>query len=167
MTKAKTTNPRNSNAFRNAPLEERFHKSYFVTPSGCWEWCGFVAQTGYGIISNNSRRLLAHRVSYQLHHKDPGNLCVLHRCDYRKCVNPDHLFLGTRSDNNFDKEMKGRGQFGERHYSAKLKETDIPIIIRRYQEGTSYIELAKEYALNCGTIYQIVNKQTWKHLHKG
>ena len=75
MTLAKTNNPRFSDVYRHAPLEFRFHESYTVNPgNGCWEWHGFIQKAlGYGIICDNHKRLLAHRVSYELHKGPPHN----------------------------------------------------------------------------------------------
>jgi len=115
MTIRKTNNPRFSTAFRKSSLEERFHKSYVKVKSGCWEWVGSLHVTGYGYIKSNKRRLLSHIVSWELHNGSRNNLCVLHKCDNRKCVNPKHLFLGTRKDNNVDRDSKGRKAVGVRH----------------------------------------------------
>lgn len=74
-------------------------------PSGCLEWRGPCDPKGYGKVNGGK---LAHRVSYQLAKGDPGEACVLHRCDNPPCIEPDHLFLGTRGDINRDTAAKGR-----------------------------------------------------------
>jgi len=81
----------------------------------CWNWNGCIlggARGGYGLFGNkiwNGERL-AHRISWLLNYGEiPDGLCVLHKCDNRKCVNPEHLFLGTNYDNVLDRQRKGRG----------------------------------------------------------
>lgn len=90
------------------PLRDRFFEKVALSPSGCWLWLGMTAH-GYGYIWNEGRMLRAHRVSYELHFKrPPDELVVMHTCDVRGCVNPEHLRLGTASDNMRDCVEKGR-----------------------------------------------------------
>lgn len=85
--------------------------------SGCWEWRGSqYANNGYGQIRYKYQAVLVHRFSWSmLRGEIPEGLCVLHRCDNRPCVNPEHLFLGTYLDNARDMSQKGRCQ---RHRAA-------------------------------------------------
>lgn len=76
---------------------------------GCWEWFGGASADGYGRFTHKGRKLLAHRVSWEVHSGSiPRGMLVLHRCDNPPCVNPSHLFLGTHKDNAQDRERKGR-----------------------------------------------------------
>jgi hypothetical protein len=80
-------------------------------PGGCWDWSGVIMGTGYGAFSTQYRKsdMLTHRLSWMLHCGPiPDKLLVLHKCDRRCCVNPDHLFLGTHKDNADDAMKKGR-----------------------------------------------------------
>ncbi len=82
-----------------------------VKTESCWEWVGYkTPDQGYGQIAvNGKRRRRVHRVAYELNYGPvPPGLCVLHRCDNRTCVRPDHLFLGTNQDNSDDMIAKGR-----------------------------------------------------------
>lgn len=89
------------------PLADRFWEKV-AKGEGCWEWQGASIPKGYGCITVDRRTVYAHRVSWLLAHGDPGDLHVLHSCDNPRCVRPEHLFLGTRSDNMQDMVRKDR-----------------------------------------------------------
>lgn len=75
----------------------------------CWEWTKARTTTGYGKFYSAGKHWRAHRVAYELTHGAiPDGLLVLHRCDNRLCVKPDHLFLGDYRDNILDCMAKGR-----------------------------------------------------------
>jgi hypothetical protein len=97
------------------PLEARLDKwSIPVTESGCWIWIGHDNPGGYGAVRVGRKMLKAHRVAWMVHRGPiPKGMCVLHKCDVRPCINPDHLFLGTYADNSRDMIAKGR------HWSQK------------------------------------------------
>ena len=82
---------------------------------GCWEWQGATdarptRRPGYGLVTVNGRRAKAHRVAWELANgrEIPPGLLACHRCDNPPCVRPDHLFVGTMSDNIRDSVAKGR-----------------------------------------------------------
>jgi hypothetical protein len=93
---------------------------------GCWIWTGSQNRKGYGWVGVPGRQTkLAHRVSWVLAngHLD-ASACVLHRCDTPACVRPDHLFLGSKADNNRDMVSKGRHFRGEAR--SALQRTTAP-----------------------------------------
>jgi len=93
------------------PIEMRFW-SKVTKGAGCWEWTASTDHKGYGKLAEGGRQgrtLSAHRVSYELNVGPiPDGLLVLHRCDNPPCVRPDHLFVGTHTDNAQDMAKKGR-----------------------------------------------------------
>ena len=89
----------------------------YITEGDCWIWKGAKLKEGYGLFKLNKLmgEFLAHRISYVLHHIPVPNfklLCVCHTCDNPSCINPDHLFLGTKADNNKDRSNKNRTRNG-------------------------------------------------------
>ncbi len=92
-------------------LQERFDEKWLLdTRSGCWLWTGATSSHGYGRIFWNGTVYRASRISWFLRHGvlPPEELHACHHCDTPACVNPDHIFLGTRSDNHQDSIAKGR-----------------------------------------------------------
>ncbi len=90
------------------PLYEVFFR-HVKKEECCWTWTGSLGKWGYGHFRVDSKTMLAHRVSWMLHNGEiPNGLFVCHHCDNPKCVNPEHLFLGTHQDNIDDMMSKGR-----------------------------------------------------------
>lgn len=103
------------------PFAPRFWGRAILAPSGCREWQGSLGSNGYGQVYYRGRQHKAHRVSWiESHGTIPAGLCVLHRCDNRRCINPEHLFLGTVADNARDMMEKGRCSHAVVGLAAKL-----------------------------------------------
>jgi len=95
---------------------EKFDKN---APNGCWEWKGAKVGSGYGEFWFEGAMVLAHRFSYELFKGPiPEGKLVCHMCANRRCVNPDHLWLGTHKENTEDCILKGRFSKGNKHYSV-------------------------------------------------
>jgi hypothetical protein len=134
--------------------------------SGCWLWLGTTNRLGYGTISKRakSNRIFAHRAAYLVAHGSiPDGLDVLHRCDVRCCVNPDHLFVGTHTDNMRDMMRKGRHRAvrGDKHGAAKVT-PEIVQAIRASIEPRQV--LAARYGISKHTVHGIRGGGTWKHV---
>ena len=143
---------------------KRFSERYQVSESGCWEWTGRKDGKRYGLIGWPPFRF-AHRYAYATFVGEiPDDLCVLHRCDNPPCVNPDHLFLGTREDNIADMLAKGRSAKGEQIPNSKLTAEQVTDIRRMGQFGQTPLHLAETYGVTREAVYAILSRKTWKHL---
>lgn len=146
-------------------MKELFDR--YVSPeptSGCWLWTGNAQKQGYGRFYTDDHKhvRLAHRVSYELHIGSiPEGMVICHKCDNTSCVNPDHLFVGTRADNNRDKCEKGRQSTKESHGKAKLTVADVKDI---KSNKMSQRENAKKYGVRYQTIQAILSGKTWKNV---
>lgn len=133
-----------------------------ITENGCWKWLGAISHAGYGNLTYQGKQLSSHRVSYELHTGPiPKGMWVLHTCDNKWCVNPEHLFLGDRQDNADDAVTKGRYAKGHHQGSAKLKEDDVRTIRKMIDEGCSLTEIAYEYGVSATAISWIKSWQNW------
>lgn len=155
-------------------LEERIARLVKINPiTGCHEWQGSKKERGYGRISTGSRvdgtnrTEGAHGVAYRLAYGPvPSGKEVCHRCDNPSCVNPEHLFAGTRQDNVDDREAKGRNrpQRGSKSGTAKLTESIVQKARQQKAEGVPYTKLAKQYGVNRSTIRRAVIGKQWAHV---
>jgi len=102
---------------------ERFLSHIYKSDSGSWLWTASTI-SGYGNFTADGTTVAAHRYSWVFHHGGiPEGLWVLHKCDVKRCVNPDHLYLGTHKDNTEDAVRRGRVATGDRHRSKTSPET--------------------------------------------
>lgn len=127
-------------------------------PSGCIEWVGYKNNKGYGCFSLDNNTWLAHRYSFNIHIGDCSGVFVCHKCDNPACVNPDHLFSGTRGDNMADMAKKLRSAH------LKLSPSQVVEIRNRVESGDSASFIARGLNVNEGTIRKIVKRQSWKWL---
>lgn len=141
--------------------------------NGCWLWVKSVDSGGYGHttyrLNGKTYSVRTHKLAYVLSNGvfDDSKLCVLHTCDNRRCINPKHLWLGTRADNNADKIAKGRAIYppsGSRHWSSKLNEETVKEIKIKIRDGHSNPQLAEEYGVSKQTISHIRCGYTWHNV---
>jgi hypothetical protein len=138
----------------------------------CWIWTASTNGRGYGQLGRGGRGdgyVYAHRYSWELSNGSiPNGMSVLHRCDQSRCVNPDHLFLGTQKDNMRDASRKGRLAVGTRVCgeatgTAKLTALDIRII-RRLSGRLLQREIAEMFHIAQTNVSMIVQRHSWRHI---
>lgn len=159
-------------------LLDRFQEKYVCNlETGCWEWTAARFRSGYGEFGVKGKGMAyAHRVSYELFvGQIPDGLFVCHHCDNPKCVNPEHLFLGTPKENNDDKISKGRHLVGESDPKSILKDKEalaIKEMLRRFPSTNSKVELAhgagrflaRWFGVSDQLICDIKKGRRWRHL---
>ena len=128
----------------------------------CIFFNGTINSMGYGVLKVGGRKgklLSAHRISFRLFNgpiKKGREIC--HRCDNPKCINPNHLFMGTHEENMADFASKLR------HPNSKFTPEEIVDIRRRYASGESSRRIASEFGVSHKTILYIKSKKGWKHV---
>ena len=123
-------------------------------PDDCWEWQGALSVTGgYGQIRVAGKTVKAHRLAYELAHDEeiPENMCVCHTCDNRPCMNPLHLFLGSKGDNNRDRHAKGR---------SHTKLTDDQVQGIRLDTRAQHL-IAKDHGIHQTMVSKIKRGDEW------
>jgi hypothetical protein len=157
-----------SGSFQGKSADERFAMQVRKQASGCLHWVGATDQDGYGAFKGEAAGKMyyrAHRWSWAFHNDQPippyGHIC--HTCDNPRCVNPDHLVLGTALSNMQDKIAKGRARVGEgeKHGSAVLTEDQARAIL---SDPRTYTELAAAYNVKPSTIGSLKQRYSWRSL---
>lgn len=134
---------------------ESFNAKVVRSDNGCIDWVGATIKDGYGMMKVNGKSILAHRFSYEMSHgKIPEGMLVCHSCDNPRCVNPEHLFLGSHQDNMDDMISKRRDHksCGEGHGRAKLSKEQVSEIRK---SGETYRTLAAKFHVSKSQIGNI------------
>lgn len=155
---------------RRTPLAERFWSK--VNVGGlydCWEWTGARSPQGYGRIwvADQHEKVPAHRVSLMWHlglDSLPAEMDACHHCDNPPCVNPAHLFIGTRAENIADCIAKGRFVMGDRANGVKLTSAQIPLIRQQLAAGLTRPHIAKQFGVSRAAIRMIEIGKNWRHI---
>ena len=150
----------------------RFEDRYMPVPeSGCWLWLGTCSSFGHGHIRLGGKLFLAHRAAYEMFVAPiQDDECVLHKCDVPSCVNPSHLFVGSKKDNSRDMVQKNRhkpsGVKGTTHGMSKLTEAQVAQIkqVKRNDPHIPNRIFAAQFGVSTATIDQLLNNKTWKHV---
>ena len=142
--------------------------------NGCWEWAGDIHPNGYAYTTmyETNKKEHVHRISYRIFKGEiPEGLYVCHKCDNRKCISPDHLFVGTAKDNMQDAKSKGRLEHiklmqpkGEKKGSSKLKEYQVREIRKMILEGVRLAVIARKFSVSWTTVESIKKNKTWRHV---
>lgn len=174
---------------RRIPLSDRFWSKVEKTEE-CWLWKGAKHKNGYGSIVLDGRRLsrkysTPSRVAWILERgMVPCGMEVCHHCDNPECVRPEHLFLGSHSDNMQDMARKGRQAYqrnpeiaprGQEVASSVLTDEQVREIRDRYgpavgrggpkiRGGAKQSDLAKEFGVSQVTISAIIRRKSWGHI---
>lgn len=132
----------------------------FEPNSGCWLWAGPTAgKMGYGRFFRHGRQYQAHKWLYETTVGRPiAPLFALHRCDTPCCVNPHHIFLGSKAENNKDRNAKGRAATGVRNGQAKLNAEAVAVI---RTSGAPTADLAQRFGVHIATIKRARRGDHW------
>ena len=146
-------------------LKNKILSKYTVSETGCWEWNGIFFQDGYC----RQGQFRAHRLSYEIFKgKIPIGIYVCHHCDNTKCINPDHLFLGTPKENSADRDKKLRHYHGADVNTNKLSPEQVIEIRNKFNSAIKKFgmlsSLGREYGVSHSLIGLIVKNKAWKHL---
>lgn len=133
---------------------------------GCWEWQGGRDRDGYGKVSYKKKDHQAHRLAWELTYgAPPADQCVCHRCDNRRCVRPDHLFLGSHRDNYLDAISKGRPmsklRSGGQHHKSKISVEKARQIKARVAAGESQKSIAADMGVSTQTVFIVLSGKHW------
>ncbi len=167
----------------NQYSEETIVSRCSVEPNtGCWLWTENLNMWGYGKVCIQKKHWIAHRASFKIFNKKdiPRGMFVLHKCDVRSCVNPEHLFLGTHKENMKDMVKKGRAATGDRntsrknphlqargskHYFAKLNEKDVfKIKLLLAKKTLTQKQIGAMFNTTSRNINNINVGLTWRHV---
>ncbi len=154
---------------RGAPITKEWLMLHTEKQGDCLVWLKYRVPTGYGQLKTENGVELAHRVSYRLHYgKIYRDLHILHHCDNPPCINPDHLWAGTNSDNIRDRVSKGRpgnpGRPGTGP-STKLTVKRVLQIRRLWSTGkVTQQSIAEIFGIARSNVSMIIRRATWPHI---
>lgn len=156
---------------------DRFFRKVNKSESACWNWIGAIDIGGYGRFWFEGKEIPAHHFLV-LAFKPKGSL-VLHKCDNRACVNPEHTFFGTHKDNTRDMHQKGRAnqrpgweammrvrriRVGESNHKSKLTEKQVVYILSKKMKFGDISNLARKYGVSHESIRKVVARKSWRHI---
>lgn len=160
----------NGHTWSESESRRLFWEKVDVSGPGCWRWKASKQPSGYGQARRRGETITAHRLMWEyVYGAIPAGLCVLHRCDNRECVNPAHLFLGTKADNTADMMAKGRNGFvhGEAATGSRLTTHGVSLARRMAKSGIGIREIGRRFGVSHEAVRRAVNGATWRRLRDG
>lgn len=148
---------------KRIPISIRIMANVSKEGGACWLWNGSCGKDGYGVMRVGREQKRAHRMAYECFVGEISDgMLVCHTCDVPKCVNPEHLFLGTPKDNTADMMKKGRKYVMSRelHHNSKLTSEQVKELVSLRSSGKKLRELADMYGISFKTVSQIYLKET-------
>ncbi len=143
-------------------LKARVYLASIRVENGCWLWAGVQenSKNRYGSAFLNGRRIGANRFAYEAFNGPiPPSMSVCHRCDNTRCVNPDHLFLGSHQDNMADRNRKGRAAPKSKINAAMVQE-----IRSLRKDGLCLKEIASQFGITVSSASKICSGHRWRHV---
>jgi hypothetical protein len=154
--------------------EAFFWARVLKTDEGCWKWTGGRAPNGYGITylgfehvagKRKSYSIGAHKFSWILQRGGvPKGLQLLHQCDRKHCVNPDHMKIGTSKENIQEAHARGLSKIGSALSFAKLTESIVAEARKLFAAGTTAKALAKRFGVAHAVMHAAIRGKTWRHV---
>ena len=154
-------------------LRQRFAAHYTVgEPEACWEWDGPVLNSGYGYLRHDGVTHTAQRLAWAIHYgmalipvAAAPSAQVCHTCHHKLCVNPRHLYMGTRYTNLADARAAGRVLRGEQVGTSVLVEAQVQALrALRHRWGVSYRALGAQFGVSPATASRVCKGETWAHV---
>jgi len=156
--------------FKGATFWDRVWLKTRITNNYCIEFTGHRDECGYGRISRDEKLVRLHRAVWQEANGEiPEKQEICHTCDNPACINVNHLYAGTHKQNMGDMIARNRRRSfkGGLSPSAKLHETDIPVIRKRIANGEECYAIARDYGVKGESILHIRHNRTWRHVSYG
>lgn len=149
--------------YRGKPKKQLMDQISKNPTTGCWTWMGALFQgSGYGQFSNRmlaKSPTTAHRASWEIHKGPiPEGKMILHKCDNRKCVNPEHLYVGNNSENMIDRSKRGYV------HQMRLNEQKVREMRQLRQKGWPWRALAKRYGVHTNAVRDATLGRSWAYI---
>lgn len=151
--------------YLKVPVLQRLEK-HIISKNDCWI-TDLALSHGYPVLRVDRKNIMASRLMYELHYgvKIPKDICACHKCDNPLCINPSHLFLGTKKENSEDMAKKNRSTKGTKQTKSKLTDEKVLQVKHLLAEtNLTLLEIANLFNVGQSTIADIKKNRTWNHI---